>query len=483
MPAPGKKHAGLLFGLLLLLFACLGIGVVKGVSAIEDIDKSLRQIKALTAILATIQNEYVDPSMTKTEDLINGAIHGMVNSLDKYSTYMEKDEAKEFNDQTQGSFGGLGIQIDVADGWLTVIEPLPNTPAAAAGLMSGDRIVEIDGASTKGMQVYDAIKKLKGEPNTSVTLSLARRGEKTLIEKKLTRAVIKTSAVQKNEIKMLDKTIGYIRLRDFTRDAAEEMENGIKDLQKQGMKGLVFDLRDNVGGLLDVAVKISELFVEKDKVVVSYKAKNGQEKIYKSNREPLGNFSLAVLVNEFSASASEIVAGCLQDYRRGVIIGPLGRRTFGKGSVQTLIELDVLEGACLKLTTAKYYTPSGRSISDDKGLKPDVAAQVTDDQRIQMRRENKSGYIPPELMGIEPPKEKEKDKDKDKDKETKEIKESKPDTSAHVTVDEAFKPAEDTAKKDAIYDIELFTAYQCLKSIEVLHSGANGHNSVANPRN
>ena len=483
MPVPGKKHAGILFGLLLLLFICLGIGLVKSVSAIDDIDKSLRQIKALTAILATIQSEYVDPSMTKTEDLINGAIHGMVNSLDKYSTYMEKDEAKEFNDITQGSFGGLGIQIDVADGWLTVIEPLPNTPAANAGLMSGDRIVEIDGQSTKNMQVYDAIKKLKGEPNTSVTISIARRGEKELMEKKLTRAIIKTSAVQKNEIKMLDKTIGYVRLRDFTRDAAEEMESAIKDLQKQGMKGLIFDLRDNVGGLLDVAVKISELFIEKEKVVVSYKGKNSQEKIYKSNREPLGAFPLAVLVNEFSASASEIVAGCLQDYHRGIIVGPLGRRTFGKGSVQTLIELDVLEGACLKLTTAKYYTPSGRSISDDKGLKPDVAAQVTDDQRIQIRRDGKSGYIPPELLGIEPPKEKDKDKEKDKEKEKEKGKEIKTDSARHVTVDEAFKPADDPTKKETIYDIELFTAYQCLKSIEVLQSGSIGHNSLATPRN
>jgi carboxyl-terminal processing protease len=474
MAAPTKKHIGLLFCLGMIISACLGIGLVKSVSAIENVDESLKKIQAIIKIMVTIQNEYVEPSKTNTEDMVNGAIHGMVETLDKYSVFMERDEAKEFNDQTQGSFGGLGIQIDLIDGWLTVIEPLPNTPAAKVGLMSGDRIVEIDGESTKGIKIHQAIKKLKGEPDTDVTLSIARRGEKQLLEKTITRAIISTQAVQEDEIKMLDNTIGYIRLRDFTRDAAEETEKGIRSLQEQGMKALVFDLRDNVGGLLDVAVSICDLFIEKNGVIVSYRGRNDREKIYKAQRAPLGMFPLAILVNEFSASASEIVAGCIQDHRRGIIVGPIGQKTFGKGSVQTLIELDnVMEGAFLKLTTAKYYTPSGRSISDDKGLAPDIAAQITSEQRLEIRRAGKSGQLLPEHVGKKP------------EQEPDEFVTEKPHDENHqITVEEAFTPIANPEKEnDTIYDIELFTAYQCLKSIEVIRTGSEEHFSLANPRN
>jgi carboxyl-terminal processing protease len=454
MAVPGKKHIGFLSVVLVFIFAGVGAGIVKSVSAIEDIDKSLQQIKAFTNVMVTIQREYVDPSQTETQALVNNAIHGMVESLDRYSVYMEKEEAKEFNDQTQGAFGGLGIQVDIVDGWLTVIEPLPDTPAAKAGLVGGDRIIAIGEKSTKGMIIYDAIKELKGEPGTDVTITVARRGEKEFFQKTITRAIINTRAVQKDEVRMLDTTVGYIRLRDFTRDAADEMETAIRTLQSQGMKSLIFDLRDNVGGLLDVAVNVSNLFIEKKKVIVSYRGRNEQEKVYKAQRDSLGHFHLAVLVNEFSASASEIVAGCIQDHRRGVIVGPNGHRTFGKGSVQTLIELDALDGAFLKLTTAKYYTPSGRSISDDKGLLPDIAAPVTDDQRIAIRREKKVGYIPPRFLGKEEVEETEEEK-------TEELKD--------LTVDKVFETTEGgDSTSEEIYDIELYTAFQCLKSAEVL---------------
>lgn len=445
----------------------MGISIVKSVSAIEDIDKSLEKIKALMKIMATIQSEYVDPDKTKTEDLVNGAIHGMVETLDRHSVFMEKDEAKEFNDQTQGSFGGLGIQIDMVDGWLTVIEPLPDTPAAKAGLMSGDKIVEIEGENTKGIKMHQAIKKLKGEPGTEVTITIARRGNKELLDKTITRAIINTQAVQSDEIKMLDDTIGYIRLRDFTQDAAEELEDGIRQLQNEGMRGLIFDIRDNVGGLLDVAVKISDLFVPKDQVIVSYRGsgENTREKVFRARRESMGEFLLAVVVNEFSASASEIVAGCVQDYGRGIIVGPAGHRTFGKGSVQTLIELNVLEGAYLKLTTAKYYTPSGRSISDMEGLKPDIGAQVTDEQRLTIRQQRKTGYILPHLLG----------------KEAAEEIEAATQENEDLTVEDVFKSVE--AEEDsAVYDITLYTAYQCLKSMEVMKFGSDHQFSLANPR-
>lgn len=450
MAAPGKKHFSLLFVLLILTAVFTGIGVQRSVLAYDEIQDRYEKIRILIDILFTIQENYVDPGKTDTETLLNGAIHGMVNGLDHYSVYMEKDEAKEFNDQTQGQFGGLGIQIDMVDGWLTVIEPLPNTPAANAGLMSRDRIVKIEGESTKGVNIYEVIKKLKGEPGSELTITIARQGESELIDKKLTRAIINTKAVEDSEKKMLDKNIGYIRLRDFTRDAADELENAIRELQGQGMTALIFDLRDNVGGLLDVAVSVSNLFIDQGEVIVSQHDNSGYEKVYKAEKKSLGNFLLAVLVNELSASASEIVAGAIQDHKRGILVGPAGEKTFGKGSVQTMFELKKPHGASLKLTTAKYYTPNKRSIQEEKGLVPDIFAQITTEQRIKISHAGKYGYIPPSLLG-----------------QVKE--EPKPDDPDHpITVDEVFKTEEEKSNQDVIYDIELYTAYQCLKSASAL---------------
>ena len=482
MASPGKRHIGLYFGLLLIVLVGLGMGVQRTVMAIDDFDEGMRKIKLLASVLAKIQEQYVDEDKVNTEDLINGAIHGMLATLDRYSVYMEPTEAKEFNDQTQGQFGGLGIQIDVVDGWLTVIEPLPGTPAAEAGLTSSDRIVEIEGESTKGITIYGAIKKLKGEPGTQVTLTVARQGETELFKRTVTRAIINTKAVEDDEIRMLDDHIGYVRLRDFTRDAGEELEEGIRNLQNQGMDALIVDLRDNVGGLLDVAVKICDLFVDKGEVIVSHRKNRSdynEPRVYRAQREPIGNFLVAVLVNEFSASASEIVAGCIQDLGRGVIVGPAGHRTFGKGSVQTLIEASELQGGALKLTTAKYYTPSGRSISDDNGLLPDVFAQVDDEQRLAIRRAGKVGVLPQNISGDKP--------NEVKIEELTDETESGDDAPAGpITVDEVFNPHEDAETElanDALYDVELFTAYQCLKGASVLNMNPNRRYSLANPGN
>ncbi len=467
MAIPGKKHIGLLFCFLLIVFICLGIGVQRSVLALENLDDELKPLLSLASVLITIQNEYVDPEIeNKTEELLNGAIHGMVSTLDRYSVYMEKDEAKEFNDQTQGMFGGLGIQIDLVDGWLTVIEPLPGTPADEAGLIGGDRIVEIEDETTKGINLFEAQKKLKGEPGSQVTITIARKGEKELLQKTITRAIINTYAVEEKEKKMLDESIGYIRLRDFTKDAAEELESAIRELQGQGMKGLILDLRDNVGGLLDVAVKICDLFLEKDQLIVTHRDRRNRERRYESVDDTLGNFLLAVLVNEFSASASEIVAGCLQDHKRGILVGPVGHKTFGKGSVQTLIELKELQGAALKLTTAKYYTPAGRSIEDEEGLTPDIFAQISDAQRLKIRQAGKIGYIPSHLMKIQ-----EKKQGMEESAQEEE-----------VTVEEIFHPHQESDEVEP-YDVELLTAYQCLKSMEVLRFGNSERYSLANPGN
>jgi len=446
MSAPGKKPFVLLFALLLFIFLSLGIGVQRSVLALDDIDEELKQLEVVIDIMGMIQKDYVNPEKTKTQDLINGAIHGMVSKLDRYSVYMEKDEAKEFNDQTQGSFGGLGIQFDIVDGWLTVIAPLPGTPADKAEVMSGDRIVEIEGESTRSINIDQVTKKLKGEPGTTVHIVIARKGETKLLEKTITRAIINTNAVEKDEKRMLGGSIGYIRLRDFTRDAAEEVESAVRELQQQGMKGLIFDLRYNGGGLLNVAIKICDLFIEPGKVIMSHKDNRGVETKYYAEKKPMGDFLMAVLVNEYSASASEIVAGCIQDQKRGVIVGPVGHKTLGKGSVQTLYDLK--QGASLKLTTAKYYTPAGHSIEDDHGLTPDVFAQITDDQRDAIRKAEKIGYLLPELVGQK----------------------SKEEAPHKISVEEVFQPPKAPNGEDSIYDIELYAAYQCLKGAEVLLS-------------
>ncbi len=467
MKTPGVRHFALLFCFLFLVFIVLGIGVQRSVLAIDNYEEAMKQSLTLIKILSEIQKEYFDPEKTKTVDLIDGAIHGMVETLDRYSVYLDEDEYKEFNDQTQGMFGGLGIHIDIVNHWLTVIAPLPGTPAAKAGLMEGDRIVEIEGESTKNKNIFDAQKKLKGEAGTPVTITIARKGEKELITKTITRAIINTLAIEAEECKMLDDTVGYIRLRDFTKDAAEELEQSIRDLQMQGMRSLILDLRDNPGGLLPVAVDICDLFLDKEQAIVSQRDKNDRETFYTARRDSTGAFLLAVLVNEFTASASEIVAGCMQDHNRGIVIGPVGHKTFGKGTVQTLIDLG---DSALKLTTAKYYTPKGRSIHDDEGLIPDIFAQVTDDERFNIRVAKKVGFLPPELLG------------------KKLVKKEEPETvddSQPVTVEEVFNDEEEEIKeeKDSLYDVELFTAYQCIKGAEVLKFGKKERENFADSRN
>lgn len=430
---------------------------------LEEFDKSLRQLRVLIEILDTIQKEYADPSKTGEVELLNGAIHGMVSTLDRYSVYMDPEESKEFNDQTTGTFSGLGIQIDIVDGWLTVIEPLPGTPAAKAGILGGDRIIEVNGESTKGIGILEAQKRLKGEPGTEAVLTVARHGEAEFLSVAVTREIIQTYAIGREDIRMLDQTTGYIRLRDFTTDATAELEAGIQSLLNQGMRSLILDLRDNVGGLLNVAIDICDLFIPKGEPIVSHRDRKNRVKSYYADRPPMGDFLLALLVNEFSASASEIVAGCVQDHRRGLIVGPLGHKTFGKGSVQTLIELDSLPGSSLKITTAKYHTPGGRSIEDENGLTPDLFAPVTDVQRVEIRRAGKIGHIPGRLLHSMP--------------------KNGSDPPQPMTVDDIFGDGAPSAEEGEPYDIELYTAYQALKGAEVLRLGQASQYSLANPGN
>lgn len=346
-------------------------------SAVED---SYRQIKLLIDVLETIQEQYVDDVQQKS--LIYGAAAGMARSLDPFSQFMEPEAHKEMKTETQGQFGGLGIRIAVRDGWLTVITPMPDTPAYRLGILPSDKIVKIEGEITQGMGVEEAVKRLRGKPGTKVTISVMREGDKEPRDFTITREIIKIQSVKAT---MVEGSIGYVRLNEFIETSQADMLKALKGLRDQGMKSLVFDLRNNPGGLLTSAVDVSKLFLGDGKLVVYTQGRaQPRQDFMADSRGAYMDVPLAVLVNGGSASASEIVTGAVQDHRRGVIIGS---ETFGKGSVQSVIPME--DGSALRLTVAKYYTPSGRSIHRDEktkigGITPDIVIAVTKETEAKL---------------------------------------------------------------------------------------------------
>lgn len=336
-----------------LIFLLLGGWLGGQVQAVRE--TVYDNLSLFSQVLSLVQNRYVE--QVDPQKLIYAAVKGMLSSLDPHTQFLEAKEYRDLMVGTEGSFGGIGIQIDIRDGWLTVISPLEGTPAYRLGLQPGDRIVKIEGKSTKGITTDEAISKLRGEPGTPVTISIEREGESELLDYTITRAKIEVRSVP--YFGMVRPGIGYVRLSGFSKDSGADLSRAIDSLQTQGLTGLILDLRYNVGGLLDQAVEVSNLFLKEGETIVSTRGR-----IPESNQEfharAKGKYldrPLVVLVNGGSASASEIVAGAIQDWDRGLI---LGTTTFGKGSVQTVLQLP--QGTALKLTTAKYYTPSGRCI-------------------------------------------------------------------------------------------------------------------------
>jgi carboxyl-terminal processing protease len=311
-------------------------------------------------VLTKVRDEYVD--RVDIDKLIEGAIRGMLDTLDPHSSYLTKKQYDDLMISTHGSFGGLGIEIDIRNDWLTVIAPIEGTPAHRAGIRGGDKVVKIDGASTRGISMNDAIEKLRGPKGTNVTITIQREGEPELLDYTITRDVIKIKSVPFATV--LDGNVGYIRLAQFSEDTSEELRAALATLKAKGMQKLVLDLRRNTGGLLTQAIEVSEEFVKPGQTVVSTKGRRvEQNREYKAGARASGSsYPMIILVDNTSASASEIVAGAVQDLDRGLVVGT---PSFGKGTVQSVIRLPG-EGA-LKLTTAKYYTPSGRCINKDEG--------------------------------------------------------------------------------------------------------------------
>lgn len=332
-----------------------------------------KQLELFSDALSLVDSEYVETPQSK--ELIYGSLKGMLSSLDPFSEFLEPQRYEELRSDTEGRFGGLGIEITIKDGMLTVITPIEDTPAWKAGILPGDRIVKIDAEPTKDITSTEAVKRLRGKPGTEVSLTLFREGLPKFIEVRLKRDIIQIKDIKNAGI--LEDGIAYIRLTEFRENTARDMELALSKLKKEGMEGLILDLRNNPGGLLDVAVKTAEVFIPAGDLIVSIKGrKSAQNMEFKSGMGfKYSGLPLVALVNEGSASGSEIVAGALQDYKLAVIAGS---RTFGKGSVQSILPL--ADGSALKLTTSKYFTPSGRSIHNE-GIAPDV---LVESERIDL---------------------------------------------------------------------------------------------------
>ena len=362
------------FGLALALVALFGAGFLAGKSPATQ-DGAYRQLDAFVEVLDKVEKNYVDP--VAPDKLVRGAIKGMLRGLDPFSQFLEKDDYRDLRSITSGQFGGLGIVISVRDNYPTVISPLEGTPAYSLGIQSGDVIVKIDGVSTRGYSSEDAVHRLRGPEGSQVTITVAREGEP---ERDITiqRQTIHVRSVPYAYV--VEPGVGYLRLSNFAETTAEEVEGAVRRLEGEGVRGIILDLRDNPGGLLTQAVDVSELFVPQRSLIVYTKgrASGANTQVYADDARPHTELPLVVLINEGSASASEIVAGALQDLDRALLVG---ETSFGKGSVQSVIEL--ARGGALKLTTARYYTPSGRSIHKESWdhIAEDEEALADDDER------------------------------------------------------------------------------------------------------
>lgn len=322
------------------------------------------ELKTFTEVLDIVQHSYVKTPDSKA--LIYGAIKGMLNALDPHSSFLTPDEFKELQIETKGEFGGVGIEITIKDGWLTVVSPIEDTPAYKAGIKAGDKIVKINGKPTKDMNLTEAVKLIRGPKGTKVTLTIWREGFTEPKDFEITRGIISIKSVK---AKTLEPGYGYVRLTSFQENTASELQKALLKLEKENspLKGIVLDLRNNPGGLLDQAVKVADEFLDKGLIVYTKGRLKGQQmRFYAHKNKHPHPYPVVVLVNGGTASAAEIVAGALQDHHRALLIG---QTTFGKGSVQTIIPLE--DGSALRLTTALYYTPSGRCIQAT-GIEPDL---------------------------------------------------------------------------------------------------------------
>ena len=343
-------------------------------------DLPLEELRAFSEIFGRIKSNYVEP--VEDKELLQNAIRGMLSGLDPHSTYLDLDDFKDLREGTSGEFGGLGIEVTMEDGFVKVVSPIDDTPAAEAGVMSGDLIIRLDDTPVKGLTLNEAVDIMRGKPDSKLLLTIIRDGEDKPLKIELTRAIIKVKSIKQ---KMLEPGFGYVRISTFASRTGASLKEAIDTLKEDNdgsLKGLVLDLRNNPGGLLTAAVEVSDAFITKGLIVYTEgRVQNSNQKFNAKPNDVLKGAPLVVLVNGGSASASEIVAGALQDHDRAVIIGS---KTFGKGSVQTVMPLT--NDTAVKMTTARYFTPSGRSIQAE-GIVPDIELEA-----VKITAREKSGF-------------------------------------------------------------------------------------------
>jgi carboxyl-terminal processing protease len=437
----------------------------------EEARERIRRAKARAKIRRMILEEYVEKVDEKK--LFYGALRGMVNELDPHSQFLTPAEFKDITASTMGEFGGLGIEITIRGGWITVVTPLMGTPAFKAGMLPGDRIIKIDGKSADGMKLDKAVGLMRGKPGTKVTVSVAREGAVKLKDITIIRQIIKIDSVRIPQMVDQADKIGYVSLSSFQADTSEELSGALNDLEKKGMRALIIDLRSNGGGRLDAAVKVADQFISKG-LIVSMRGRKSSL----SNNSPFRaqargtrpNYPIAVLVNRGSASASEIVAGALRDHKRAVLVG---EKTFGKASVQTLRRIMIgKEMAGLKLTTAHYYTPGGHLIHK-KGIEPDIKVEMTMAMLGKVFKQQHDRWVKqndPKLLGDPLPAKKKLP-----------VKKSEGDDDASEVP--ALKDDPDPSTKDdaeKIVDTQLQAGLQALRAI-LVDRGARAARAALNP--
>ena len=392
MNSKGRGGWFLLMGLLL----GLGLGVGQAVLADRASGQKvpLDDIRNFVEILERVKQEYVEP--VDESALMQNAIRGMLSGLDPHSSYLDASEFKEMQINTSGRFGGLGIEVQMEDGFVKVVTPIDDTPAARAGLQPGDLIIKLDDTQVKGLSLTDAVNRMRGEPGSQIRLTILREKQDAPFVVTLTRDVINVQSVKR---RLLEPGYGYVRITQFRNDAGKDLEDALSKLvaeNKAPLRGLVLDLRNNPGGLLTAAVEVTDVFQNSGLVVYTQGREKASRQDFPSKPgDSLRGAPMVVLVNGGSASASEIVAGALQDNKRALVVGT---RTFGKGSVQTVLPLP--SGDAIKLTTARYYTPGGRSIQAE-GIDPDIALQAVKVSKVDapaglLRESDLSGRLAPE---------------------------------------------------------------------------------------
>ena len=395
-----------IFGLIVvLILVTLGGLYSNDIQALENAEETqslpLDQLRNFSDIFARIKSDYVEPQDDKV--LLENAIRGMLSGLDPHSSYLDPDEYKELKIGTSGQFGGLGIQVGMEDGFVKVISPIDDTPAAKAGIKAGDLIIRLDDRPVKGLSLNEAVNIMRGKPGTSINLTIVREGDNNPLTFTIKRDIIKVKSVRS---RMLEENYGYVRIATFQSQTARHLRDALTQLQKenkQPLRGLVLDLRNNPGGVLNAAAEVSDLFLSEGLIV--YTKGRVKDAYFEFKAKPgdiLEDAPIVVLINAGSASASEIVAGALQDHQRAVL---MGKKSFGKGSVQTIQELR--NGGAVKFTTARYFTPSGRSIQAE-GIKPDIELQnvkltaVKDNGIKSIKEADLSGHLINPVNGDEP---------------------------------------------------------------------------------